>query len=236
MTKSHRWTIIRGCDNIPIVIGMNIPTQCSREFPTIKGFESFKNLKRIGFDMIVSCCSMGTDIQNISSICNVLQLEHVHVDCKMSMFTKDTIMEKIKYVVNAIHNDKRIVICCPNGVGNTAVFAGVLSTYMMHNNMLKQNMISSNDIVSLLRRMGPPNAVPTLSQYEHLMDLIGVSKLDIYPWHQIHHPHKSTDLVHRYLHQYKSYQSENIQFPILMNEYCFTFCTSKCTDKKIYIK
>jgi galactitol-specific phosphotransferase system IIB component len=217
---------VRGCDDTPIIIGMNIPNNMCWKSDTVDGFGSFQNLKDIGFDIVVSCCTT-KEIGHISSICNVLKLDHQHIEWEMSGLTNEPLVDHVKKLASSFIEGKRIVICCPNGIGSSVIFAGVLVTYMMNQGLLDQSLMTATDLVSSFRMMGPPNVIISKTQYDHLMELIGMSKQDIYPWYQIHDPQNVTILTLDYIKQYKNFLHQGIKYPIMMNEYSFSTCVHK---------
>ena len=219
MSSDHRWTIIKSSDNVPVVIGMNIPQQIFKTQQTIRGFASFENLKRIGFEFIVTCCTK-KETRHVSTICDVLSLSHHHIEWDINII--DTITEHLQVISEKIHAGKRIVLCCPNGVGNTAIMAGALCMHLIKQNRVAQLLVGPSDIVPMLRQMGPPGAVETLSQYKQLMKIIGMSEEDIYPWYQLHLPQNVVRFTKEYIKQYAAYQSIGISFPIMLNEYTFS--------------
>ena len=231
-SSDHRWTIIRGCNDVPIVIGMSIPQKFSYDGYAVHGFESFKQLKSIGFDLIVTCCTT-QQLGKLSHICNVLSIQHIHIEWDDTKLSIDDINTYLERVVQNISNGRRVAVCCPCGIGNTAVFGGALANKMMNIGILEQSLISPVDIVTTLRRMGPPGAITSLTQYELLMRLVNVRKDDIYPWYNIHNPHKVADLTRSYLRQYSTYQKKGVEYPIMMNDYSFVLCISKLNHKNL---
>ena len=220
MSSDHRWALLKGTDGVPIVICMNIPQQLFTYQNTVRGFASYENLKQIGFDIIVTCCTE-KELQHISSICNVLKLIHYHIPHE-NMVNHDNMNKHMEHLTNYVKLGKKIVLCCPNGIGNTGVVAGALSVYMYKRRLLEHTLISSNNIVSLLRHMGPPNVIETASQYTTLMYILGIPENDIYPWDKLHDPNDVIASSGNYMKQYSKYQSSGILFPIMMNEFVFS--------------
>ena len=223
----HQWTIIKSCDNLPLVIGMNLPHPSKpttrSNTNTIEGFETFRSLKNIGFDMVVTCCAT-QHLKKTPSILTVLDIEHKHLewDRYRTVESDESLKVCIDQVAENVLMGRRVIICCPDGTGNTAVFACALFVRMMHT--LEHTLTRLADLVHVIRRMGPPAAITSKQQYLYLMQLLNVPELEINPWEEIHEPSRVVGLTKNYFAQHQHVRNKNVICPIMMNDYTFKLC------------